>query len=548
MSTAVRPEKKKEKKDAAPAAAAPADSGRGSAVVRVVRALARVEARRLLRHPSFVIGTALTILLVDSAGYTNILPEVDSAAVVALAIMGWATLIATNLAALRSRRDGTDELFDSLPTPVTARTAAHLVSGLGAVPVAVLVLGGYVAYLMATGSIGSPNVAELLVGPLLVAGGAALGVLVARWAPHPLVAPLVVVATVFMQGKLSESEVSPFRWMAFSVDGVGLDDGNPFPGQVDWHVLFLLGTVAIAAALALGRHGFSRRVTTFLVGAVVVSAVAAFAQTRPLSDGNARRQALALTAPELACEVRGGVRYCVEPGYEVRFGQWDPPVQAVLARVPGSVRERGLVVSMREPNVVGNQNCTPKPMLEQVPAPVRALVTPEQVWPADNAVHPWRYWPWDPGCSFTDHGTVLTVQVGSWAVGLPPAQSATPPCVASGQARSVLALWLAGQSTPGAPAALAEVLRTSERLGSVDTIEFDSNNWPNWGVAFAHTDVAAALALLQRPGDDVGRIVSANWDRLTDPSTPSSDLTALVGLPGPAPAVTAPSSAVPACP
>ena len=540
MSTAVRPE------EAAPTSA-PAEGGPGRRmVVGVVRALARVEAKRLLRHPSFLIGTALTVALVDAAGYSNILPEVDSASVVASAIIAWATLIATNLAALRSRREGTDELYDSLPTSATARTAAHLASGLATVPVAALVLGGYIAIKLASDPIGSPNMAELLVGPLLVAGAAMLGVLAARWAPHPMVAPLVIVATVFVQGKLSESEASPFRWMAFSADGVGLDDGIAFPGPVDWHVLFLLGTVAIAAGLALGRHGFSRGVTTFLVGAVAVSAVAAFAQTRPLSDAAARQQAAVLTAPELTCEVRGGVRYCVEPGYEVRFGQWDAPVQAVLARVPGDVRDRGLVVSMREPNVVGNTDCSPKPMLEMVSSRTRALVTPEQVWPADNAVHPWRYWPWDPGCSFTDHGTVLTGQVGLWAVGLPPAQAATPPCVAAGQARSVLALWLAGQSTAGAPGALEEVLRTSERLGSVYTIRFDSNNWPNWGVSFAHGDIVTALALLELPADDVGRVVLQHWDRLTDPSTPSSELASLVGVT--ADPARVPSSAGPACP
>jgi len=529
------------------APASPVAAGGGRRGIPVALALARLEARRLLRHPSFLIGTALTVLLVDSAGYTNILPEVDGSAVVALAVLGWATLIATNLAALRSRREGTEELFDSLPTPSTTRTAAHLVSGLAAVPVAVLVLGGYIAYLVVDGSIGSPNVAELMVGPLLVAGGAMLGVLAARWAPHPMVAPVVAVATIFLQGKLSESETSPFRWMAFSPDGVGLDDANRFPGQVDWHVLFLLGTVAIAAGLALSRHGFSRQVTTFLVGAVAVSGVAAYAQTRPLSDAAARRQAAALTAPELTCEVRGGVRYCVEPGYEVRFGQWDPPVQAVLARVPAQVRDRGLVVSMREPNVVGNQNCSPTPMLQTVSPRVRALVTPEQVWPADNAAHPWRYWPWDAACSFVDHGTVLTVQVGSWAVGLPPAQSVAPPCVASGQARSVVALWLAGQSTAGAPDALAEVLRTSEGLGNADLISFDSNNWPNWGVVFAHRDVATALALLGRPADEVGRIVNDNWARLVDPSTPSADLARLTGVPAPAAAGPSPANA-PQCP
>ena len=540
MSTAVRPE---QDASAPPAAA---DRSRGPTAVPVVRGLARVEAGRLLRHPSFLIGTALSALLVDAAAYTNILPEVDRSAVIALVLLAWATLIATNLAALRSRRDGTDELFGSLPTPASVRTAGHLVSGLAAVPVAAVILGGYIAYVMVDGGIGSPNVAELLVGPLLVAGGAMLGVLVARWAPHPMVAPLAVVATLFVQGKLSESNVSPFRWMAFSADGVGLDDGNAFPGQVDWHVLFLLGTIAIAAALALSRHGFSRPVGTFLVGAVAVSGVAAFAQTRPLSGTDARRQALALTSPELVCQTREGVRYCVPSGYEIRAGQWEGPVQAVLARVPNPVRDRGLVVSMREPNVVGNTDCKPMPMLQMVSPRVRALLTPEQVWPADNAVHPWRYWPWDPGCSFTDHGTVLSVQVGSWAVGLPPAQSATPPCAASGQARSVLALWLAGQSAPGAPDALAEVLRTSERVGAGDTLSFDSNNWPNWGVAFAHTDVATALALLDRNPDEVGTVVLRHWDRLTDPSTPSSELASLVGLP--APARPAPSSDAPPCP
>ena len=74
----------------------------------------------------------------------------------------------------------------------------------------------------------------------------------------------------------------------------------------------------------------------------------------------------------------------------------------------------------------------------------------------------------------------------------------------------MLALWLAGQSTPGAPAALAEVLRTSEGLGSVDTIQFDSNNWPNWGVSFAHGDIGTALALLDRPADEVGRVDPAS--------------------------------------
>ena len=100
----------------------------------------------------------------------------------------------------------------------------------------------------------------------------------------------------------------------------------------------------------MARHGFTRRVTIVLAGAVAVSAVAAIGQTRPLSDAEARRQAAVLTAPELVCEVRARRAVLRRPDdYRLRFEQWDGPVQAVLARVPADVRDRGLVVSMRDP-------------------------------------------------------------------------------------------------------------------------------------------------------------------------------------------------------
>ena len=90
------------------------------------------------------------------------------------------------------------------------------------------------------------------------------------------------------------------------------------------------------------------------------------------------------------------------------------------------------------------------------------------------------------------------------------------------------------------------MLRTSEGLGSVDLIRFDSNNRPNWGVSFAHRDVGTALGLLELPADEVGRVVLEHWERLTDPSTPSSDLASLFGMTGSG--LAQPSSSAPACP
>lgn len=529
-------------------------SGDGRRGAPVVRALSRFEARRLLRHPSFIIGVALAVLLIRTAASGNILTEADADVVLGLVPLAWATMIATNLAALRSRRSGTEELYGSVPTPPAARTGSQLLAGsVAAVAGAVILMGWLVLEWRSGISVGTPNVAELTIGPLLVAGAAALGVLAARWLPHPLAAPLLVLGTIFLQGKLSESGVSPFRWMAFAVysgapSHAGADAGMAFPGPVDWHVLYIVGTILIAAALAVGRHGFTRWVTLALAGAVAVAGVAAIGQTRPLSDAEVRRQATFLTDPALVCDVRSGVRYCAPDDYRVRFEQWAGPVQAVLARVPTPVRDRGLTVSMRDLNVVSDPNCNPTPRLRLLPERVRALVDPQRVWPADGAVHPDREWPWDEECSFTDHGMALSVQVGAWAVGLPPAQSgASSPCAATGQARSVVALWLAGQSTPGGATGLADIGRSSSPGAVVDF--GDSANQPSWGVAYAKEDLTLALALLERPAADVGRVVLDHWDRLVDPSTTSAELVALAGLaPGSGAAGGQAVSGAPACP
>jgi len=507
-------------------------------MARVVRALTRTEARRLARHPSFLIGVALSVLLIRTAASGNILTEADGDVALGLVPLAWATLIATNLSALRGRRDGTAELFDSLPSAPATRTTAQLLAGWVAVVAGMIVLVGWLALEWRSGiAVGSPNVAQLVIGPLLVAGAAALGVLSARWLPHPLVGPLLVVGTAFVQGGLSESGTSPLRWMAFAADATSPaaapgDDGIGFPGPVDWHVLYIGGTILIAGFLAVARHGFARRVSLALAGAVAVTGVAAVGQTRPLSDDEIRHRAALLTNPALECELRSAVRYCAPADFRVRFGQWEGPVEAVLGRAPAAVRDRGLVVSMRDLNVASNADCTPTPLLRLLSPRVRAVVDPAAMWPADGAVHPDREWPWDEECTFTDHGVALTVQVGAWAVGLPPAQAATSsPCQASGQARSVVALWLAGQSAPGGAGGLADIGRAS---GPGATVDFgDSANQPSWGVAYARGDLALALALLERPADEIGALVLDHWDRLVDPATPASDLASLAGLPPP---------------
>src|SRR5260221_7256425 len=117
------------------AAAAPAGGpvGRPAATRRqVVVALGRVEARELAMSAWFAVGVgfcfiiflAFGVLFVDDAERSwadlfNGLP------LLAHPLVGM-TVVAAHRAVTRSRRDDTDELFDTCPVPATTRLAAHL--------------------------------------------------------------------------------------------------------------------------------------------------------------------------------------------------------------------------------------------------------------------------------------------------------------------------------------------------------------------------------------------------------------------------------------
>ena len=159
-----------------------------------VLALARIEGRRLARHP-FVLAGAVIPLVVCLQILASDDTETDYAWTLLVPFMSVAAgvLVAVNLAALRARRDGAEELYRSLPTPITARTAAHLVSLAWAVAVAALLVAIAVLILLSKGT-PLPATAHAVTTPALVVVCGALGLALARWLPHPAVATVGVVA------------------------------------------------------------------------------------------------------------------------------------------------------------------------------------------------------------------------------------------------------------------------------------------------------------------------------------------------------------------
>ncbi|MCA1677985.1 MAG: hypothetical protein LC777_03050, partial [Actinobacteria bacterium] len=174
-----------------------------------ITALARIEGRRLLGHPVFVIGVLLSIALVG-AYWLRGTDERTTGMLLggyALLPLAAATAVAANLVALRSRRDNTDELYNSLPRPRCTRTAGQLLALAWTLPVCgVLLIGTYLAlhaqnppFDLPPAPFREPALIELAQGPLVVIMLGAAGILMARIAPSPIVVALLVIAGFFVE-------------------------------------------------------------------------------------------------------------------------------------------------------------------------------------------------------------------------------------------------------------------------------------------------------------------------------------------------------------
>jgi hypothetical protein len=234
------------------------------------------------------------------------------------------------------------------------------------------------------------------------------------------------------------------------------------------------------------------------------------------------------------CEQRGRVQYCAYPSSQHLIDEWQARVEGVLAFVPAGVAGRSLEVSQRIPTTIGNSDCGPQPFLAGLPEAVADRLTPPAVWPDDGELHP------DLGngafpCSDRDINELFTaVQAGAWGVGLPPApRHDDQRCRADGQARAVLALWLAAAATPDG----ADLLRdlASEGASSSGVLSFDGwDNPPMWGVVYTASDAATAVDMLeQRQATEIADVLGRHWQRWTDPATSSTDLARHLGLPEP---------------
>jgi hypothetical protein len=545
-----------------------------------VWALARKEGHRLVRHPIFVVGVLLSVAAFEFATWLEapVLHRDDVLTSGSLLALAGATFLAANLGALRTRRLGTEELFGSTPTDPAARTLGHVLSLAWAGAAALLVALVEIGTLLPFDPAGVPSAFELFVGPAIVALFGVLGVLAARWLPSVAVAPVALVALGGIQLYLltqlpgGGDHQSRTRWLApwvpLSAGGLGTD---PPPELVirptGWHLLYLLGLAVTFGAMALARHELRPRRIAAMAAGLAVVILAGAVQTRPPDPARQEKILQLALRPEAfqVCETRAGVQYCAYPAYTPWIDRWEAAIASVLRQVRTAARPEVAVRQEFSNTYASNlpDGAGQRLENERADSPVlgSSVLTPGTRWGRNRAEG--------------ENEFGLSLVVASWSVGLPHAAADIEltagdirrlvrqvprgeredyramllsdgygQCSQLDQARAVVALWLAGQATPGTERAL----RTVVAREGMDFVDFGGGVYWSGPQLYAMSDYAYsvsaslfsftwprdaahyAVQLLDRPTSDVAATLASSWERLVDPRTPTDDLVPLYDL------------------
>lgn len=536
----------------------------------VALALARAEGKRLLRHPLVALGAAVApvlVFLLTRRG-VPVLHRDDGLVALTLLPLAAATFLAANLAALRAGRSGTDELFESMPAPASSRTLAHVLSTGWPAALGLALTGMAVAYMQALRAVGTPSLAELVTGPAVVAVCGTAGVALARWVPYTVAGPVGLVALGaaqaslslglgFVASSLTSDPASRIRWLAVWAPLAPYNVGDPARELVirpaGWHLAYVLGLLAAVATLALLRHGARAGVASVATVGLALILVAGEMQLRHPTEGEREALVALVRDPRRfqVCEMRDGIRLCAFPGYEPWIDRWAEPVSSVLRLVPPHARP---LVLVRQRLEVGYGSDLPEAFVDHLVIQQDG----KDIAGGEIALATGTHWP--RGEEEGEQHLALALGTAAWAVGLPPTQAAlafsprelelavdlAPPgqregvqrlirrgdwygCAPAGQARAVVALWLAARASP----ATEEAFRTNYLLNPFGRAGADPGLWFETAAIYQVTghpviwetaEAAFALQLLDLPTAAVVAVVEDNWDILVRPSTTTDEV------------------------
>jgi hypothetical protein len=527
--------------------------------------LARVEGVRLVRHPVTVVAALLgTALLVAGTWYqAPVLNRHDTLTTEALLPVAAALLVVAHLASSRSARHATTELDLAAPSSPGAVTTALLLGVSFAALFSLLLVVSQLAYLRAVGGVAGPRLVVVATGPAIVLFGGALGVALGRWAPWPATGPLALLGVVAVSLMLLNSGSLDTRTLAYTLspylpsDELYSSVSELSHRPAGSHLVYLLGLSGIAWGAALLRTSRRAVPAALLAIALVVTMVAAMAQTRPPPRAFVRARADFVLEPERhrTCEAFDRVTYCAYRDYTPWIEHWRAPVSSVLDAVPLRARRGELAL-------------TQLPTSDELYASGahrlgRILYRMHRArLHHAGVIHPSLHWGRNGGAG--DFELALALEAAIHATGTERSFRVTEAdleglprglrgeqkvgrlvndCATFGQGRSIVALWLAARSTSAARRSFEEAVRLipwalaghgRNAYYDVDNYELSGYQYEAMGghgyTLWGNRETHYAAQLLDRDEAEVGALIARSWPRLTDPDTTTDQAAAVLGL------------------
>jgi hypothetical protein len=515
--------------------------------LRIVLGLARAEGLLLARSLLILAGVVGGCALVW--GFNHATPPMWWDAVWEIGtgqvIVAMAVLVAAHLAAGRVRRNAVQDLYDSFPASAGLRTAGHLTALAGALPASLLLIGVTVG-LDFRGAVGTPSVAALVGGVLLVIAGGATGVAIGIRFPHPLAGVLAALALfiLFTQAqRFSGGVVWLFPWA--QVDGLhGLP--GPLTGYppAAAHSAELAGFAVLAGAIAIALTARRGRplIALALAGglALTVICVAGAAQLRPIPAAQLNHLVTETADPASAehCAAVGKVRYCLYPAFGSDLPAVQAPVDAVLARVPDLPADPLTIMQLVSLSLADTTLTRGQPR-QRLAAWGSELARMPGNAAAPSAIY-LTVGSWPGGAQAADGRFALALSTADWAVGLPAtagSQNGPGPelCVPVDQAREAIAIWLAMEATH---LPLSGPASSGVSAVGVDNVTVPTWNAPGAGLispgpqtTYVGYELAAAMA--RRSVGQVSRVLAGSWVRWLNWHTTDAQLASAVGIPMP---------------
>jgi hypothetical protein len=472
-------------------------------------------------------------------------------------VISLTVLIAAQLASARSRRDGLQELYESFPTSTGQRTLAHLFGVLGAAPAAILLIGVAAAAFTLQGALGTPSLATLIGGILLVLAAGAIGVAIGTRFPHPLAGVLGAFGWLlpFSQSNRFNSAIP---WLFPWVKPAQLSElPRRLPGYPPAlahalelaAIVVLAGVVALAVTSAARRHRVGLLVAAAAGLAAIVAACVVQLQPIPTRDIDHVVSAAANTGAAQHCTTSDAsghtVGYCLYQAFGSLLPNLQRPVNGVLSLVPGQPA-RALTISQTSGLDVGDPTLTHGHSSRQITAWRAELQSAPANLPSSSAIYVnLAAWP-SGGHQQSVARFDLALGAAEWAVGLP--TNTGPPtgllptqCVPLNQAREAIAIWLAAHATH-LPTAQFQGRNGSYSVAPVDGTAVVVWTYPGEisgyfaspGPQTTADGYLLAQAMTKLPTARVLGLLMSNWDSWISPHATDTELAAALGITMPA--------------